>query len=290
MVSPLLLVGFLCLGALLIIPQVVHATMEGTKFANATVWGAMIMTDPKIAHLMGNQDLHIQNIKKHNKADMHKTQAKADIHVNNIKTKSADLRKLHAEETMKLLPFPVVSWPSMYVQDCPGRKRYIPRGCDVSHYQIWADWEYQGRLGSYKAMASDSDLLVVFEDDAAITVKNITQSLEQELSPRNMHSDLILLGWCFESDNVHEMPLCAHAYAVTRAGVKKILSAWNICSSEGVDADLRKMNMLGVFSWQKARPESYSDRLEEFVNYNGQFNGMFVQKKGVVSLNHGGKN
>ena len=34
--------------------------------------------------------------------------------------------------------------------------------------------------------ASDTDVMVVFEDDAVVTVTNITASLEMELSPTNM--------------------------------------------------------------------------------------------------------
>ena len=250
--------GMLCLSGLLLwILHVVQATTMGTKFANVTVWGTLILSDPKIAPLL----------------------SKGNKQVENMKIESAHLRRKQAEETIKLLPFPVVIWSSMYAQDCPEAKpRMIPRGCDISHYQIWNNWEYEGRLGSHKSMASDSDVLIVFEDDAVITVKNITRSLEQELSPENMISDLILFGWCFEK-------LCLHAYAVTRAGVTKILSAWDICSSLSVDNALKNIASKGIITWQKARPESYSDRLEEFRNGSSVQKGMFVQKKGLVSLN-----
>ena len=156
----------------------------------------------------------------------------------------------------------------------------------MAHYQIWANWEYQGRLGSHKSTASDSDVLVVFEDDVAITVKNITRSLEQELSPGNMKSDFNFLGWCDFWENQDTMPLCTHAYAITRAGVKKILAAWDICSPDAIDVDLIKLGSMGVFSWQKARKESYSDRLEAFVNFNRLHPGIFVQNKGLLSLHH----
>ena len=251
------IVCILFLSGMLLALHVVHATIQGTKFAYVTIWGAMILSDPKIAHLLskGNKELEA------------------------MKVESAQLRRKQAEETMRLLPFPVVTWSSMYAQDCPEAKpRMIPRGCDISHYQIWNNWEYQGRLGSHKANASGSDLLVVFEDDAVITVKNITRSLEQELSPGRMTSDLILLGWCFEK-------LCLHAYAVTRAGVRKILGAWDICSSLAVDVDLKNIASKGTISWQKARPELYADRLVEFRNGTGVQKGIFVQKKGLVSLN-----
>ena len=256
------LLGFLCLAGLLTtlqVVQVVRAISQGTKFANATVWGAMILTDPKVARLLW------------------KTR-------DNNNVEHAHQRRKQAEETMRLLPFPVDTWSSMYVQDCPGHTRRQYRGCAMSHYQIWVNWEYEGRLGSNKAIASDSDVLVVFEDDVAITVKNLTRSLEQELSPLIMTSDYNLLGWCYEDENKNTMPLCTHAYAVTRAGVKKIISAYSICSSNGIDVDLRIMAWNRVFSWQKARPESYSDRFEEFANFTGVTRGIFVQKKGMISF------
>ena len=262
---PRKVLGLLCLALTLTTLQVVKAITQGTKFANATVWGATILTDPKLAHLLGRQNKnHIEHARQ---------------------------RRKHAEETMRLLPFPVVAWSSVYAQDCPGDfKPNSRRGCAMAHYQIWVNWEYEGRLGSDKAIASDSDVLVVFEDDADITVKNITRSLEQELSPGNMKSDINLLGWCYEVEDKNILPSCAHAYAVTRAGVKKILAAYNICSPEPIDVDLRVMALNRVFSWQKARPESYSDRFEAFANFSintetSDTRGIFVQKKGFASLN-----
>ena len=264
--QPRELLRFLCLVGLLLALPVVRAIMQGTKFANVTVWGAMIVTDPKISRLLGGKNKNYVE-----------------------RRKQANQRRKQAEETTRLLPFPLVEWPSMYVQDCPGfikTTRNQCRGVSMAHYQIWADWEYQGRLGSNKAYASDSDVLVVFEDDAVITVKNITQSLEQELSPGTMKSDYNLLGWCYEDENKYTMPLCTHAYAVTRAGVKKILAAWNICSPNGgIDIDMRVMAWNHVFSWQIARPESYSDRLGQFANFGGITRGIFVQKAGFVSFN-----
>ena len=247
--------------------QVVRAISQGTKFANATVWGAMILTDPKVARLLGKK--HTDRDKDHDKI--------------------AHQRRKQANETMRLLPFPVDTWPSVYSQACPGEfKPNSRRGCAMAHYQIWVNWEYEGRFGSNKAIASDSDVLVVFEDDVAITVKNLTRSLEQELSPLIMTSDYNLLGWCCEYRDM--MPMCTHAYAVTRAGVKKILAAYNICSPEPIDVDLRVMALNRVFSWQKARPESYSDRFEAFANFSintetSDTRGIFVQKKGFASLN-----
>ena len=260
----------LCLAGLLMVCHPIQATTKDNKFANRSVWGTMIVSDPKIATLLGYGKRYLEK----------------------MKMESTHLRRKLAEQTITSLPFPIVAWPSMYAQDCPGRgPRAHPahgaRGCDVSHHQIWADWEYQGRLGVDKAIALDSDVLVVFEDDAVITVKNITHSLEQVLSPSNMRSDMTLLGWCYVGDNVSNdiMPYCTHAYAVTRAWVRKVLDAWDICSPVPLDNDMIALASKGVFTWQKAHPESYADRLEEYRNLSNHNNGIFVQKKGMVSVN-----
>ena len=73
-------------------------------------------------------------------------------------------------------------------------------------------------------------------------------------------------------------------------GVKKILPEWNLCSSRTIDEDLRVMADNHIFTWQKARPESYSDRLEEFASL-GPHNvtkGIFVQYQGFVSFSQNG--
>ena len=241
--------------SILMVNQVVQATMQGTKFGTVTIWGAMVFRDQK--HLLGNRDRnHIENANK---------------------------RRKQAEETMRLLPFPVVTWSSFYAPDCPGI--FNPRshrGISMTHYQIWAHWEYQGRLGTNRINASDSDMLVVFEDDAVITVKNIVQSLEHELSPVTMKSDLNLLGWCYDEKDM--MSGCTYAYAVTRKGVKKILAAWNTCSPEPIHQELKNMSMRGIFSWQKACLKSCLDQLGEFSNITGLTRGLFVQMKAIVIL------
>jgi hypothetical protein len=65
----------------------------------------------------------------------------------------------------------------------------------LAHHQIWADYLYHGNHGKVRAKVSDTDILVVFEDDAVITVKNVTKALENEFS--NMNTDLLFLGWCY---------------------------------------------------------------------------------------------
>jgi hypothetical protein len=69
------------------------------------------------------------------------------------------------------------------------------RGVALAHHQIWTDFVYQGKKGSDAPVARNADLLIVFEDDATITVNNITFALEKELA--NMPTDILFLGWCY---------------------------------------------------------------------------------------------
>ena len=245
------------------------STTRGTKFANTTVWGAMILTDPMTAGVLGRDFYRVPQ------------------GVNGPAVDNAYRRIEHAKNTVKTFPFPVDMWWSVYAPECPGRKtKGNDRGVAMAHYQIWADWEYQGRKGADKATAKDTDVLIVFEDDAVTAVKNLVASLEYELSPTHFKSHLNFLGWCYGRRG---MPMCTHAYALTRAGVKKILPEWDSCSSYSIDGQWKNMVNDGVFTWQKAAPSSYADLNEGFIDNPNYFTrGIFIQKNGFVSFNHHG--
>lgn len=65
-----------------------------------------------------------------------------------------------------------------------------------------------------KAIAKDRDILVVFEDDAVIAVKNVTHALLLELS--DMSTDLLFLGWCYGRG--HKMPMVSRVINTIRHG------------------------------------------------------------------------
>lgn len=152
----------------------------GTKFANTTVWAAMIQTDPTVAGILG-RDFH-----------------KVPQGVNGSAVDNAWARVEHAKKMTIDLPFSVSFWWSVYAPNCPTRNaKGNDRGVSMAHYQIWADFEFQGRhkRGKDRLIASDSDVLIVFEDDAVIAVKDVKASLEVEIS--DMSTDLLFLGWCY---------------------------------------------------------------------------------------------
>ena len=181
------------------------STTKGTAFANTTVWAAMILTDPMTAGVLGRDFYRVPQ------------------GVNGTAVDNAYRRIEHAKETVKTFPFPVDMWWSVYAPECPGRKtKGNDRGVAMAHYQVWADWDFQGRKGADKATAKDTDVLVVFEDDAVAAVKDVVKALAHELSPQVMRSDLNFLGWCYGRRG---MPMCTHAYAITRLGASTVRRA-----------------------------------------------------------------
>lgn len=263
----LILVAFLCDN--LACAQHLEAFTSGTKFGreNITVWGAMILTDPSVSVVMG-RDFH-----------------KIPQGVNGTQADNALLRIENGKSTCKELPFPIDLWYSVYSQSCPHRfTKGNDRGVYMAHHQIWADFVHRGKKGIDKDIAKDSDVLVVLEDDAVIAVTDIYKSLDDEIS--NMKTDLVFLGWCYGRRN---MPMCTHAYALTRSGAKKIVEEWDTCSIHSIDGQWKDMANSGIFTWRKAYESSYSNVKPGFEDEPGfHTRGIFVQRNGLVSFNHHG--
>jgi predicted phosphohydrolase len=132
---------------------------------------------------------------------------------------------------------------------------------------------------------SNKDILIMLEDDAVVAIKDIQPVLEKELS--SMTTDHLFLGWCYGRKY---MPMCTHAYALTRDGVAKILKYFDTCYSHAIDAQLRHLAEQSVFTWRKPFDQSYHGNLKEGFEDNPNYftRGLFVQKKGFVSFNHHG--
>jgi len=239
-----------------------------TLFANKTVWCAIIQTDPATANILG-RDFH-----------------RVPQGVNGTAVDNALLRIENGKYLASTLPFAVEFWWSVFVQPCPQRpSKGNDRGVATAHQQIWADWVYQGTRGVDKERAKETDVLVVFEDDAVAAVKDVHKALQTELS--DMSHDLLFLGWCYGRRN---MPMCTHAYALTRAAAKKMLAEWDSCNTHSIDGQWRGMVQQGLFTWRKAKQETYLNDLREGFEDNPHYftRGIFVQKKATVSFNHHG--
>merc|ERR1712146_354938 len=96
------------------------------------------------------------------------------------------------------LPFQVETWWSVFTSSCPHTAtKGNDRGVMLAHYQIWSAFvyrEHRTMRSMARADENDDDLLIVFEDDANIAVRNVTLALQSELSM--MKVDLLFLGWC----------------------------------------------------------------------------------------------
>lgn len=214
---------------------VLQTKQRWAVLGNRSVTGAMIFTDPNTAGLLGRDFYRVPQ------------------GVNGTAVANAQARVSHGKKFIEELPFPVESWWSVFAQSCPWRTtKGNDRGVMMAHYQIWLDWVYQGRRGVDKAVATDRDLLIVFEDDAVVAVRDLPRVLGQEL--RDMTTDLLFLGWCYGHKR---MPMCTHAYAVTRQGVQKMLAEWDVCSTFSIDGQWAQMARHQAFSWAKARIELY---------------------------------
>lgn len=167
------------------------------------------------------------------------------------------------------------------VGPCPSSRPDTPasnRGVTFSHYQIWHDFVFQQRSRVFGT--TDNDLLIVFEDDAQIAVQNITFLLQKELS--SFKGDLLLLGWCYRYYG--KFGYCAHSYALKRSGAKKLMGNIDFC---GPPIEIQYGSLRNfTISFPSKEYERYIN-LPEYSTLTTQ--GLFVQKKGMTSVNTFGK-
>jgi hypothetical protein len=152
----------------------------------------------------------------------------------------------------------------------------------MAHKQIWDNFLFEER---FIPDASPKDILIIFEDDAYSVVKNITWSLENEFK-NGMDKDLIFLGWC-HGHKKGQIPSCAHAYAYTREGLKKMIKEIDTCGT-ALDGQFTDFIKRGIITWRKAKYESYSGNAlipGESANI-GAFRGIFKQAYHLSSFNY----
>ncbi len=131
----------------------------------------------------------------------------------------------------------------------------------------------------YEYPPQDKDILVIFEDDAEISVEVISPVLAAELS--HMRTDLLYLGWC-EGRLAKPVPLCTHAYAVTRVGATKLINLLEPCGA-ALDEQFVVMAKNNWISYRITDGSGAHHR----VRLNGTMSkdkGLFYQKR-LGSLN-----
>jgi len=201
--------------------------------------------------------------------------------VNGSAQENAYTRIKNSKDMTAQLPFQTEAWLSIYAPSCPGKHgKGNDRGVTMSHYQIWSDFLFHTK----DEKTYDDLIMVVFEDDAVIAVKNVTHSLEVEIG--SMDTDLLFLGWCYGR---RHMPMCTHSYALSRNGAKKIVDNWDLCNPSAIDGQWKHLAKAEKFTWKKALPTSYADLKAGFDDNPDYFTrGIFTQKSGLVSFNHHG--
>jgi hypothetical protein len=156
------------------------------------------------------------------------------------------------------VPFPLAFWPALFTKPCPNSlgDNKKERGLANAHLRIWQDFIYfdidvleahdkniseplfrhshSGTFAAYpnKTIAKngipflEEDIIVVLEDDVEIVVVEANISIVEELTL--MNTDIMWLGWC-DGRKARPVPLCAHAYALTRRGARKLVDRYEPC-------------------------------------------------------------
>lgn len=228
-----------------------------------------------------------------------------------------ELREHSAREMYHQLPFPVMEWPAVFTKACPrfrnGHK--TERGLAFAHYQIWSDFVFfdhdilaqasAHEDGMFKSTTStstsnlftyenrtfykngipflESDILVIFEDDADIAVVDIEETMRDELA--SMSTDMLYLGWC-NGRLARPVPLCTHAYALTRKGCRKLIKYFEPCGL-ALDEQFVIMGKNNWITYRVAHPWNYKDRYNSRYSHSHSHDGthgIFHQKK-LGSLN-----
>jgi len=204
------------------------------------------------------------------------------------------------------LPFELARWSSVFTGPCPqwpdGHR--TERGLIWAHYRIYRDFAFFDPVTStlaarklknstvsnsselYVLVSSegneyviysdgqrfkrgrrfhDNDLLLIFEDDALATVSALNETLITELRD-GPQVDILYLGWC-EGRLAKPVPLCAHAYAITRKAAKKLVHYVEPCGL-ALDEQLVLIAKNNWLSFRRAMPSSYckSKQRPEFAS------------------------
>lgn len=262
---------------------------------NRSVYGAIIMSE------YGESNLELT--KTWRDSETGKTMTASEM---------SAIRTRHARDMCASLPFPVVEWPAVFTRPCPqyrvgGHK--TERGLALAHYQIWIDFiffdndvlhalsksevkgsyastSWSSSSGTFSAFENgtllrngipflEDDIIVIFEDDADIAVIDINTTIAEELS--SMTTDILYLGWC-DGRAARPVPLCAHAYALTRRGARRAVQYFEPCGL-ALDEQLVIMGKNKWLSYRTAHSWSYKNKFKPNYPKDRFTFGMFHQKR-----------
>lgn len=142
----------------------------------------------------------------------------------------------------------------------------------------------------YNQPFKEEDIIVIFEDDADNTIVDLETTLAEELGA--IHADLLFLGkltmlsaycfivlsgWC-DGRMARPVPLCAHAYALTRRGARKIIDKFEPCG-KALDEQFVIIAKNNWITYRKAHPHSYKNLNSNYPVWGDKNFGIFHQKK-----------
>jgi len=140
-----------------------------------------------------------------------------------------------------------------------------------------------GTLYKDGILYNDNDIIIIFEDKIDIVVNDLKDILIDEL--KNMNTDILYLGWCYgksksnnnnNNNNNNNIPLCSHAYALTRRGAKQVIAYYNLCGPP-IDEQLAHMIKNNYISYRLVNTTKYIDK---FHNNYDKGQGI-IQKKRI---------
>lgn len=261
-----------------------------------SVHGAIIVSDH-----FGDSDMDVAN-----ETDSRATEGR----------QSEEFKKLTARNNnyvilQNQLPFNLTKWSAIVTGACPhypnGHK--TERGLAWAHYRIWRDFIYfdpdvmksisgsnttiitddivaASADGVYIAYQNktlvknqtpykDEDILVIFEDDAMSVIDDTNTTILEELV--DMKVDIVYLGWC-EGRTARPVPLCSHAYALTRKSARKLVHYFEPCG-RAVDEQFVIIVKNGWLSYRRAHPYSYKILRKDYSPWGDKTYGIFRQCK-----------
>lgn len=236
--------------------------------------------------------------------DKQKINTSSQQYTDQLKMISARIHNYNVLQSQ--LPFNLTKWSAVVAGPCPhyptGHR--TERGLAWAHYRIWRDFAYfdyeliqqhqnqseHGLLSSDNGLYViypngtmykdgipflDDDIIAIFEDDAISAINQLNITLQEEFS--DMKVDMLFLGWC-EGRAARPVPLCTHAYAITRRGAQKLIKYYEPCG-RAVDEQFVIIAKNGWLKYRRAHPFSYKVLRPDFNGHGDKTYGIFRQCK-----------
>ena len=269
----------------------VNAICTSSFIPNSSICGAIIST--------GHTDIQINSSQRTNRSVLKLRQLNWSIPV--MTPDSTDYRS-----DFEGFPFTFTKWPEVLSGPCPShhnRKSHEGINAGHSHYQVWMDFIYfdhdvleavkrkevkgfynstawtstggtfsaseTGVLRKNNLLFTEDDIIVIIEDEALVSVRNVGEIMRNEFS--NMTTDLLVLGWR-DTRPTHDLLASSFAYALTRRGARIAMKYFDPCG-HNLDLQLSTMARHGRLSHRSLNYLS-----EDIIKAGLGTRGIFVRR------------